>query len=140
MLLVDFCETTKDIGRKMKLPLGHKLIRLVRLRYLDGIPVLITTIYLDAQRFAGLELIDLNKVSLYAVLKEQYGVEVSSGMEKLSIAYCDEEEAGYLEIEEGAPVIYQSGVTMDQQGVVFEYFKEITRSEYVCFASELTRR
>jgi len=140
VLLVDFCETPKDIGRKMKLPLGHKLIRLVRLRYLDGIPVLITTIYLDAQRFAGLEQIDLNKVSLYAVLKERYGVEVSSGMEKLSIAYCDEEEAGYLEIEEGAPVIYQSGVTMDQQGVVFEYFKEITRSEYVCFASELTRR
>ena len=29
---------------------------------------------------------------------------------------------------------------MDQQDVIFEYFKEITRSEYVCFASELTRR
>ncbi len=135
-----FCETPKNIGRKMKLPLGHKLIRLVRLRYLDGVPVVISTIYLDARRFEGLEQIDLEEHSLYAVLKEQYGVEVSGGMEKLSIAYCDAEEAGYLEIEEGAPVIYQSGVTMDQQDVIFEYFKEITRSEYVCFASELTRR
>ena len=140
VLRVDFCETPKNIGRKMKLPLGHKLMRIVRLRCLDGIPVVISTIYLDAVRFPGLEDVDFNGVSLYGVLKERYGVDVSGGMEKLSIAYCDEEEAGYLEIEEGAPVIYQSGVTMDQQDVIFEYFKEITRSEYVCFASELTRR
>ena len=43
-------------------------------------------------------------------------------------------------MEEGAPVIYQSGVTMDEKDIVFEYFKEITRSEYICYASELTRR
>lgn len=137
---VDFCETSKNIGRKMKLPLGHKLLRIVRLRCLDGIPVLLSTVYLDAKRFPELEAVDFGSVSLYGVLKERYGLEVSGGMEKLSIAYCDEEEAGYLEIEEGAPVIFQSGVTMDQQDVIFECFKEITRSEYVCFASELTRR
>ena len=67
-------------------------------------------------------------------------MEISGGHEKLSITYCDAQEAGYLEMEEGAPVIYQSGVTMDEKDIVFEYFKEITRSEYICYASELTRR
>ncbi len=137
---MDFCETTKNIGRKMQLPLGHKLFRLVRVRFLDGIPVMISTAYLDAERFAGIENHEFGERSLYEVLKEEYGVEVSGGFEKLSIAYCDAEEAAFLEVEEGAPAIYQSGVTMDEQDVRFEYFKEITRSEYICYASELTRR
>ena len=137
---MDFCETPKNIGRKMKLPLGHKLFRLVRIRYLDGIPVMISTAFLDAERFPGLEALDFESNSLYSLLKQHYNVEISGGHEKLSITYCDAQEAGYLEMEEGAPVIYQSGVTMDEKDVVFEYFKEITRSEYICYASELTRR
>ena len=137
---MDFCETPKNIGRKMKLALGHRLFRLVRVRCLDQIPVMISTAYLDAERFAGIEKLDFTDNSLYGLLKEHYGVEVSGGKENLSITYCDAQEAGYLEVEEGAPAIYQSGVTMDEQDVVFEYFKEITRSEYICFASELTRR
>ena len=137
---MDFCETPKNIGRKMKLPLGHKLFRLVRIRYLDGIPVMISTAFLDAERFPGLEALDFENNSLYSLLKQHYNVEISGGHEKLSITYCDAQEAGYLEMEEGAPVIYQSGVTMDEKDVVFEYFKEITRSEYICYASELTRR
>lgn len=42
-------------------------------------------------------------------------MEISGGHEKLSITYRDAQEAGYLEMEEGAPVIYQSGVTMDEK-------------------------
>lgn len=140
VICLDICETSKVIGRKLKLPLGHKLIRLIRLRFLDDIPVIISTIYMDAQRFKGLEDMDLTEVSFYDVLRDCFGVEVSGGKEKLSLAYCDETEAGYLGIQAGTPVICQSGVTMDQKEQVFEYFKEITRSEYVCFGSELTRR
>lgn len=135
-----FCETSKNIGRKMKLPLGHKLFFIVRIRYLNGIPVMLSTAYLDAERFPGIEHMDFENRSLYTILREEYETEVTSGYEKLSIAYCDAEESGHLEMEEGAPVIYQSGVTMDENDEVFEYFKEITRSEYICYASELTRK
>lgn len=140
VLRMDFCETTKHIGRKMKLPLGHKLFRLLRIRYLDGIPVMISTAYLDAVRFPGIEMHDFNTNSLYEVLKEVYNTEVSGGFEKLSIAYCDDQEAEYLGMKTGAPVIHQSGLTMDNHDIIFEYFKELTRSEYILFASELTRR
>lgn len=140
VIRMDFCETPKNIGQKMKLPLGHKLFRLFRIRYLDGIAVVLSTAYLDAERFPGIEQLDFTNHSLYGQLKDVYGVEVSGGNEKLSITYCDKEEAGYLGVEEGAPVIYQSGVTMDCKDTIFEYFKEITRAEYISFASELTRR
>lgn len=137
---IGFCETSKNIGKKMKLPLGHKLIRLERVRYLDGIPVVLSTAYLDAGRFPGLHKYDFSMDSLYRILTEEYDVQIVGGNEKLSISSCDEREARYLGVEVGTQIIYQNGVTMDHNEVVFEYFKEIIRSEYICFASELTTR
>ncbi len=140
VLDLSVCETSKNIGRKMKLPLGHKLWRLERVRSLDGTPVTISQIYLDAERFPNLNEYDFESESLYGVLKERYGVEVKSGFENLSISNCDEKEAEYLMVRAGAPVLYQSGVTTDNQDQVFECFKEITLAEYICLASELTRK
>lgn len=138
--VLDFsvCETSKGIGQKMELPLGHKLWRLERVWIMDGIPVMISTVHLDAERFPGLEAYDFGKVSLYHVLKEQYGAEIRTGYEKISISSCDEREAGYLQVEEGTQVLYQSGISRDGAGRIFECFQEITRAEYICLASELT--
>lgn len=140
VLDISVCETSKNIGRKMKLPLGHKLWRLERVRILDGIPVTLSVIHLDAARFPDLDQYDFERESLYEILRERYGVEVKKGYENLSISNCDEKEAGYLHVEAGTPVLYQSGVTCDNEDRVFECFQEITRTEYVCLASELTRK
>jgi len=140
ILDLSLCETNKSIGKKMKLPLGHKLWRLERVRSLDGIPVVLSTVYLDAERFPDLKMEELEEESLYTILKNRYGVEAVNGYEKLSISSCDEKEASCLNVEEGAPVIYQSGITMDENDQIFEHFNELTRAEYICFASELTRK
>lgn len=140
VLELSICETSKHIGRKMKLPLGHKLWRLERVRSLDGTPVTLSQIYLDAVRFPQLNEYDFAKESLYGVLRERYGVEVKSGHENLSISNCDEREAECLMVKVGSPVLYQSGITADHQDKVFECFKEITLAQYICLASELTRK
>lgn len=140
VLGICLCEADKTVGQKMKLPLGYKLWRLERVRNLDGIPVVLSKIYLDAVRFPDLNTWNLEEDGLYKILKEKYGVDPSCGHQKLSITYCDQEEAEHLQMQEGAPVIYQSGITMDENHRIFEYFKEMTRSEYVYFGSELTRK
>lgn len=140
IISVDFCETNKEIGKKMELTLGHKLLRVHRIRLLEDIPVMLETSYLDIVRFPNLDKYITETSSLYQILENEYKVDITGGKEKLSIAYCDEKEAFYLGINEGDPVIYQTGITFDANEVAFEYFKSITRSEYVCFASELKRR
>ena len=138
MLDFSLCETSKSIGRKMELPLGHKLWRLERVWIMDGIPVMISVIHLDAERFPELDTYDFGKVSLYDVLSENYGVDIRTRYEKISISSCDEREAGYLQVEEGTPILYQSGVSRDDADKVFECFQEVTRAEYICLGSELT--
>ncbi|WP_243429451.1 GntR family transcriptional regulator [Lacrimispora saccharolytica] len=139
VVAVELYETTKSIGKKMELPLGHKLLRVARIRLLEGRPVMYETSYLDYQRFPKLEMHITENASLYEILKKEYGLDITGGREVLSIAYCDEKEAQDLSVSKGEPVISQSGVAVDENGKVFEYFKSITRSEYVCFASELQR-
>ncbi|MFV0555886.1 MAG: GntR family transcriptional regulator [Lactovum sp.] len=137
---LSFSEVTKSIGQKMKLPLGHKILVLIRVRYLDSIPVLYETTYINAIRFEGLEKYNFAKDSLYNILKKDYNVEILEGCEKLSIAYSDEQESRYLNIKEGTSVIYQTGITIDNEEKILEYFKSVTRAEYVSFGSNLTRR
>lgn len=132
-------EANKQISKKMKLPLGHKMFELVRVRFLENISVLLETAYLDSQRCKGIETYDFSALSLYRVLEEEYGIRIAHGEEKLNITYADGEEAALLGISEEAPVIYQTGVVADAENVPVEYFKSIARSEYIRFASVLVR-
>ncbi len=132
-------EANKQIVKNMKVPLGTPIYKISRLRYLDGIPVTYSTVYLNALMFEGLENFDFSKGSLYELLKNNYGLMISGGEELLNITYSDEYESSLLEIPYNSPLIYQSGVTSNAKGEIFEYFKELTRSEYILFASELKR-
>lgn len=132
-------ECTKQISKKLYLPLGHKIIELVRVRGVDEVPVLIETSYMDEEKCQGLETYDLSDKSLYAILEENFGHHLIGGYETLSITYTDANEARLLGIQEGDPVIYQTGVVSDENNEPIEYFRSIARSEYIRFASVLLR-
>jgi len=132
-------ECNKHLAQKLQKPLGYKVYELVRVRLVDDVPVLLENSFVDAVRCAGLENRDYTVTSLYDVLEQDYGIFVKSGSEKLGITFADEEEAQLLGIEDGAAVIYRSGVAEDEEHVPIEYFKSIARSEYIRFASVLTR-
>ena len=140
LLAFEMTEADKKIGRLMKKPLGYKLWHIVRLRLMDGVPVSLSAIYLDAGLFPGLEMKEIGDESLYEIIRKRYGVEPFSGEETLSIAYCTHEEASLLDVEENAAAILQSGTTLDEEKNIFEYFKEITVPKYVSFSSRLIRR
>ena len=134
-----FCEASKNMGNKLGVPLGHKLYKLCRLRYLDDVPVLYETVYLNVDYLPRIAEYDFGTCSLYDVLREDYEMEAYRGEEKLSLTRCNSQEAKYLDVEEGTPAICQSGITFDQKARAFESFKSITLSEYVSFGSELRR-
>ncbi|MVB10004.1 HTH-type transcriptional repressor DasR [Caprobacter fermentans] len=139
LIRAGFREASKQISQKMKLPLGHRMFELIRVRLLEDEPVLMETAYLDARRLQGIENYDFSKLSLYSVLQEHFNIKIIHGEEKLNVTYTDEEEAAFLGIPEGVPVLYQTGVVSDENNVPVEYFKSIARSEYIRFASVLLR-
>ena len=64
---------------------------------------------------------------------------VHHGREEVGITYITEEEAQRLNMEEGQPVFYLSGVSSDINDRPVEYFKSVVRADQVRFSSVLTR-
>lgn len=136
---INILETSKQIGQKLQLPLGHRVMELVRVRYIDDVPILIENAYISAHRFAGIEKYDYSKVSLYHTLEETYGIRLVKGNEKINVTYANSEEGSFLEIEENTPVIYRCGKVYDDKDQIVEYFSSITRMDKVKFVSMLIK-
>ncbi len=133
-------ESDKFISKNLQVTLGYKILKLIRIRIVDDIPVILETSYLDHQRYSGLEKYDFGRESLYAVLEEKYQVNIAKGDERISVTYATDEDAGILNIPTGQAVFSLSGVVLDPEDIPVEYFTSLVRSEYIRFASELTRR
>lgn len=130
-------ECNKQISKKLNKKLGQKVLELIRLRNVDGIPVMIETTYLDLDKFNGIEQYDFEVESLYNILEENYDTSITSGNEKIGITYVSEEEAELLNVDHGIPVFLISGVVYDLQGEPIEYFKTISRSDKMRYSSVL---
>ena len=128
----------RHVAQKLQLEEGSSVFYLRRLRVVDGIPVMIEHSYVDYSRYPYLERYDFCEESLYSVL-ECYGVGVHHGGEEVGITYTTEEEAQRLNMEEGQPVFYLSGVSCDINDRPVEYFKSVVRADQVRFSSVLTR-
>lgn len=132
-------EASKKIAQNLHLPLAHSVLELVRVRYVNGNPVLLENSYVDAERFTDIQNHDFSEESLYSVLEYEYGVKFGHGRERLNVTYMDAEEAELLETRENATALYQSGVVSDDKDVPVEYFSSIARPEFIKFASVLIR-
>lgn len=130
-------ESNKETTKSLHLPLGKKVYVMSRLRFIDEEPFTIETSFMNYDRFSNLNSHDFSKESLYAVLKESYGVEVVKGEETIDITYATDYEAQLLNIKPGTALFYVTGVVYDGANEPVEYFKSIVRSDKMKFSSVL---
>lgn len=128
-------EATKQISKKLKVPLGHKVFEHVKLRKTDCVPSILETTYMDTETFPDFNRYYDNKTEMGYIIKHIYHKNQSSGEEKISVTYAGEEEASLLEIEIGTPVFFTSGLIVDEEGVPVMYYKQLIRSDVFKFVS-----
>ena len=117
-------------AEEMSLPVGARVLETLRVRRADGIPVV-----LEKNRFSmayvWLQDQDLSG-SLYGLLRE-YGVEPKLAVHDVSLCYAEKEEAGFLGIETGAPLIRLHEVIYDQRGRPLHNSVQLIRGERFVF-------
>src|SRR5260370_42508733 len=79
---------SKLVAPELQLIVGSPVNKLVRLRFVGDEPLLITTTFLPYRSFPGLENEDLTNVSLYAVLREKYGIRLGNGTRLVEAEPC----------------------------------------------------
>ena len=95
----------EEVGSKLSLPPGTPLIRVQRLRLSNGEPFAVETCYLPAPQFSTLSSEDLEKRSLFALLRERFKVDVRYADEEIDATCADKRTGRLLQVDAGAPVL-----------------------------------
>ena len=119
---------------------GSPILRIIRLRLIEGDPVSIDTSYVSCEKFPNIDQYEFEKLSLYAILENEYGVVMDHGQEEINLTFANEDESELLGIEAGASLFYLKGTTFDNNNEVIEVFKSVARSDKIRFVSELSKQ
>jgi GntR family transcriptional regulator len=113
---------SKLVAPELQLVVGSPVIKLVRLRFVGDEPLLVSTTFLPYRSFPRLENEDLTNASLYAVLREKYGVRLGHGTRLVEAMPCTDEEAELLHIAPTTPLLVVTSTMYDTEGRPVEYW------------------
>jgi len=128
-----------EVAERLAVEPGTPLVRVERLRLTDGEPMALEQSRLSAERFPGLEAHLERYGSLYAALREEYGVEPAEAEETIETGAASPTEAALLGTETGLPLLLLGRQTFDGQGRPFEYVRAIYRGDRFKLVARLSR-
>lgn len=137
--IVDFTRISAGarVGRRLRLAPSAPVLRVVRLRLVDGEPMSLDTLYLPEALVPGLTAGDLEKHSFYDLLETRYGIGVTSAVQTIEPTVTDEEEAGLLGVPAHFPALLFERVTEDAEGRVVEFAHAVYRGDRYRIVSHL---
>ncbi|WES63843.1 GntR family transcriptional regulator [Microbacter sp. GSS18] len=129
--VLDFEIGVADAGdaRALHIDEGGRVIRLRRLRHVDGTPWLLVDTVLPYERFPGLVRANLENRSLYEHLRRHFGVQPHGADRWISAVVPSPEDAELLELEPGQPVLAIESVAWDADGTPFERYSALHRTD-----------
>ncbi|NMO04086.1 GntR family transcriptional regulator [Gordonia sp. TBRC 11910] len=114
-----------ELAGHLEIAIGSRVHQLTRLRIVDDEPMAIETAHLPG-RLPGLVERVVANGSLYATLRDDYGIEIDAVEDSIETALATPVEADLLEIPSGAPLLLVHRQARNSAGVVVEW----TRSAY----------
>ncbi len=132
-------ESSKQISKRLKIPLGCKVYEYIRLRELGHVPSIIETTYLVCSQVPGFEDYYNEKTPMGSLFKNIYHRKQTWGEEHISITYASEDEAQLLDVEVNEPLFFTSGVVNDENNQPMMYYKQLLRSDRFKFVSMIER-
>ncbi len=114
LLAAELADATANMINKLELSDNEKVIRIVRLRKCEGIPVILEENFFST-KYAYLLAEDLTG-SLYEILRNHQAVPTQA-VKTLDICYANELEAKHLEVELNRALILQRDIVYDKDKV-----------------------
>ncbi|SDL98748.1 GntR family transcriptional regulator [Nonomuraea jiangxiensis] len=135
VLAVETVPAAEPVSTKLGVPDGAELLRLRRLAYLAGEPVVLLTAWLPASPYPGLADTDLSG-SLYHLLEERYGTVMTSAHNIIEVVRALPEHATHLQVPVGEALLRVEAVTRDQHGTPVEFSQVLYQADRFRFEIE----
>lgn len=127
------------IATSLQLFTDEAVVKIVRLRFLDELPLLLETSFIPARLCPGLAYAELAAHSLYELLDRTYGIRLGRSHQTLEATIANEYEQSLFTIQPGAAMILLEGVAYSEAEQPVEYFKTIYRGDRFKFELESQR-
>lgn len=113
----------------LHLPAGSPGVVLERLRWVDDRVVMYVVSYLVERLAPAVLSAELETGSLYRALAAEAGLQVAGGRRVVEAVVAEGELATWLEVEEGAPLLYVESVAWEESGELFEFYRAWHRAD-----------
>ncbi len=124
------------VCQQLQIEVGAPVVKLVRIRFVDNLPLALITSYLPRDLTSNLELRDFDAISLYEVLREKGGIQLAKSQVTLEPTTADHREATLLNVQPGQPMMLLRGQVFTKSERVIEYCEALYRGDKVRFAAE----
>lgn len=139
VLTQEVISASAEVADGLHLSEGARVVHLYNLRFADQLPFAIEDIYLPAERFPDMARIDLNDKSVYAVLEQRYAAHPQEALDVIGAGSATRDEARWLGINKGAPVMRMKRMSTDRRGLAVEYSKVVFHAERYQFVARVQR-
>ncbi|MFE0462509.1 GntR family transcriptional regulator [Kitasatospora sp. NPDC058965] len=113
------------------------VLRVVRVRYVDGEPMSIERLELPAERVEGLTAGDMESGNFYHLLRDRFGVTVMDAVQTVEPTVANPEQADLLDCSVYAPLLQIERVTRDTTGSTVEHAQSVYRGDRYRITSKL---
>ena len=133
ILSLDVIKANEEVAEKLRIDTGSETIRLVRLRSVDGDPVMIEHSFIDSSMFPAFIEVFPAQESLYQFLLGQYNIKVLSVEQTWQPIRLTSEQTELLEEPKGALGILTKLVACTSQEKPVEYSWSVVASSKCMF-------
>jgi GntR family transcriptional regulator len=125
VLFFDLVDLDEAMQKKMQTKPGEKAFCLKRIRLADNKPMVIETAYLPTSLCPQLMEEDFSTSSLYCVLREKFGIYPTWADAEIVAGQATPEEAVYLGMQPGMPVLCADRLTYTRTYTVIESVRSV---------------
>jgi GntR family transcriptional regulator len=126
------------IGRRLGTAPGERILRIARLRLVDGDPMCVETLHVPLALVPGLTARDLETDSFYRLLGSRYGILLTRASQLIEPTVVDEAEAELLRVSVHAPALLFERAARDADGRVVEFTRSVYRGDRYRILTELS--
>lgn len=127
-----------QLGRRLDVSPSARVLRVVRLRLADALPMAIETLHVPVDLVPGLTGEALNDASFYELLASHYGIHLARGLQEIEPTVTDEDESTLLQVPLHSPAFLFERTSWDGGGRVVEFVRSVYRGDRYRLTAELT--
>ena len=128
-----------EVAENLEIEEGALVTRVERLRFANGEPMAVETVYLDHERFPGIgDKLDQD-TSLYAVLDSEYQVVPAQGEETIETVLAPPSVSRLLGTDASTPMLMLTRISSDADGRPVEYVRSLYRGDRFRLTTKLLR-